>query len=242
MKKIYVIGFGAGDESGMTLHARKLLRDCDIIVGYSTYAELMRKLFPEKEFFTTPMKGERQRCEKAFEFAENGMTAAVISSGDSGVYGMASLVCELAEEHPGVDIEIAPGVTAALSGGALLGAPLGHDFAVVSLSDLLTPWEIIEKRLKAVGMGDFAVAIYNPESKTRKGYLKKACGILMEYKSPDTISAIVTNIGREGEAFKIMRLKELAEYPADMFSTAFVGNSKTREINGRMVTPRGYEL
>ena len=164
----------------------------------------------------------------------------MICSGDAGVYGMAGLILELLPEFPGVEAEIVPGVTAALSGAALLGAPLGHDFAVISLSDLLTPAEVIEKRLRAAAQGDFSICIYNPSSKKRAGYLKWACRILMEYKRPETVCGLVRNIGREGEAVELMTLSQLMDAGADMFTTVFVGNEATREILGRMVTPRGY--
>lgn len=144
-------------------------------------------------------------------------------------------------EYPEVDIEVVPGVTAALSGGALLGAPLGHDFAVISLSDLLTPWEVIEKRLHAAAMGDFAVALYNPSSKKRADYLARACDILLEQKPADTVCGIARNIGRDGSSVQIMTLRELHNTSVDMFCTVFIGSSSTRDVNGRMVTPRGYK-
>ena len=167
---------------------------------------------------------------------------AMICSGDAGVYGMAGLILEIGREYPEVSVEIVPGVTAASSGAAVLGAPLMHDFAVISLSDLLTPWETIEKRLRAAAMGDLCVCIYNPSSKKRAGYLRRACEILMEEKSPDTVCGAVKNIGREGEESQVMTLGELSGYEADMFTTVFVGNSQTMELSGAMVTPRGYRL
>ena len=157
------------------------------------------------------------------------------------MYKRQGLILELKNDDD-INIKIIPGVTAALSGGALLGAPLGHDFAVISLSDLLTPYDVIEKRLKYAAMGDFAICIYNPSSKKRKDYLRKACEILLEYKKPDTVCGIVKNIGRNEETKLIMTLEELKEYEADMFTTVFVGNSNTYVKDGYIITPRGYIL
>lgn len=238
---LYIVGFGAGNEDGMTLAARKAIEKSDLIVGYTVYTDLLRKIFPDKEYFQTPMMKEKERCQKAVETAAAGKTVSIICSGDSGVYGMASLALELAADYPQLKTEVIPGITAALSGGALAGAPLGHDFAVISLSDLLTPWETIEKRLECAAEGDFAIAIYNPSSKKRQDYLKKACDVLLRYKSGDTVCAAAKNIGREGEAYSVMTLSELRNYEADMFTTVFVGSSQTRNINGKMVTPRGYK-
>lgn len=238
---LYIVGFGAGNEDGMTLAARKAIEKSDLIVGYTVYTDLLRKIFPDKEYFQTPMMKEKERCQKAVETAAAGKTVSIVCSGDSGVYGMASLALELAADYPQLKTEVVPGITAALSGGALAGAPLGHDFAVISLSDLLTPWEKIEKRLECAAEGDFAIAIYNPSSKKRHDYLKKACDVLLRYKSGDTVCAAAKNIGREGETYSVMMLSELRNYEADMFTTVFVGSSQTRNINGKMVTPRGYK-
>jgi precorrin-3B C17-methyltransferase len=189
------------------------------------------------------MTREVERCRAALDAVYNGETVAVICSGDSGVYGIAGLIYQLSAEYEQtIDIEVIPGVTAALSGAAVLGAPLTHDFAVISLSDLLTPWELIERRLRLAGEGDFCVALYNPSSVKRADYLAKACDILLERKAPDTLCGMVRNIGREGESSRLLTLAELRDTPADMFTTVFVGNAQTRNINGKMVTPRGYEL
>lgn len=242
MNKLYAVGIGPGDYEKITLEAEKVLSSCDVIVGYTVYVDLVREHFPGKEFLTTPMRREEERCRMAFEEAAKGKTTAMICSGDAGVYGMAGLILEIGREYPEVSVEIVPGVTAASSGAAVLGAPLMHDFAVISLSDLLTPWETIEKRLRAAAMGDLCVCIYNPSSKKRAGYLRRACEILMEEKSPDTVCGAVKNIGREGEESQVMTLGELSGYEADMFTTVFVGNSQTMELSGAMVTPRGYRL
>lgn len=237
MSKLYVVGIGPGNPDSMTFRAKQAIDTAEVIAGYSTYIDLIRPLFPNKEYLVTAMRQETARCQMAIECAKTRPTA-MVSSGDAGVYGMASLLFELAEGQ--VDIEVIPGVTAALSGAACLGAPLGHDFAVISLSDLLTPWETIEKRLRLAAQADFCIAIYNPASHKRADYLRRASGILLECASGDTICGVVRNIERDGEECHILTLKELADFPADMFTTVFIGNSKTRVIAGHMVTPRGY--
>ena len=241
MNKIYVVGIGPGEYEQMTIRAVKALEESDCIIGYTVYVKLIEDHFKDKEFLTTPMTKEVDRCQMAYEEALKGKTVSMICSGDAGVYGMAGLMYEVGKDYPEVEAEIIPGVTAALSGAALLGAPLGHDFCLISLSDLLTPWGKIEARLKAACEGDFCVCLYNPSSKRRKDYLDRACSLMLEYKSPDTVCGIAENIGREGESFKVMSLKELKDTPVDMFTTVFIGNSQTRDINGKMVTPRGYK-
>ncbi len=238
--KIYVVGTGAGSADGMTYEARKVLENAEVIVGYTVYADLVKKLLPDKEYFTSAMKQERERCEKAVEMAAQGKRVAVICSGDAGVYGMASLVHEVAAEYEDIEVCVVAGVSAMLSGGALVGAPLGHDFAVISLSDLLTPWEKIEKRLECAAIGDFAICLYNPSSKKRRDYLQKACDIILKYRDTKTVCAAARNIGRDGEEYSVMTLEELREYQADMFTTVFIGNSMTKVIKNKMVTPRGY--
>ena len=240
--KLYIVGTGAGNAGGMTLDAQSAIQASDIVVGYTLYVELLRSIFPEKNYLSTGMKSEAERVNLALSEAQNGKTVALICSGDSGVYGMGRPVApQPSENYTNIDIEIVPGVTAALSGGALLGAPLGHDFAVISLSDLLTPWDVIEKRLLAAAYGDFAVAVYNPSSRKRADYLRRACEILLEQKSPDTICGIARNIGREECSIIVLTLSELRDTPVDMFCTVFIGSSSTRNINGKMVTPRGYK-
>ena len=233
------MGFGAGNYEGMTIAAERAISESSLIVGYTVYAELMKKYFPEKRYEVTAMTKERDRVILALERAQN-ETVSLICSGDSGIYGMAGLALELAENYPDADIEIVPGVTAAVSGAAVLGAPLTHDFAVISLSDLLTPWEKIEKRIMLAAEADFTVVLYNPSSKKRADYLAKACDIMLRHKSPVTVCGYVKNIGREGEESHILTLSELRDTPVDMFTTVFVGNSETKAIGGKMVTPRGY--
>ena len=242
MSKIYVAGIGPGDYDQMTGRVIRALNESDVIIGYTVYVDLVREHFPGKEFLTTPMRKEVDRCVLAFEEAEKGHTVSMICSGDAGVYGMAGLMYEVGENYPDVELEIIPGVTAATGGAAVLGAPLIHDFCLISLSDLLTPWEKIEARLLGASQADFVICLYNPSSKKRHDYLQRACDLMMRYKSPETVCGMVTNIGREGETARIMTLKELRDAKADMFTTVFVGNSQTKVIGGKMVTPRGYRM
>ena len=235
-----MVGIGPGDYREMTLRAVDALNASDAIVGYQVYVDLVREHFPGKEFHTTPMRREVERCRLALEIARAGRNVAMICSGDAGVYGMAGLIYELRGADADVAVEVVGGLTAATSGAAKLGAPLTHDFAVISLSDLLTPWETIERRLECAAIGDFAVALYNPGSAKRRDCLRRACDILLRHASPETVCGVARNIGREGEFTRLMTLAQLRDYEADMFTTAFVGNSQTRVIGGRMVTPRGY--
>ena len=242
MGKIYVVGIGPGKRDMMTAQAKEALDRADVIVGYKTYIDLVRDDYSEKEFYENGMCGEIERCEKCVEYAREGRTVALICSGDAGVYGMASPLLEVAEKENFSDVEIIPGVTAALGGAAILGAPLSHDFCIISLSDLLTPWEIIEKRLRAAAEGDFCIAIYNPSSKKRADYLYRACNILMEKLSKDTACGYVKNIGRDGCEKKVCTLEELSQENVDMFVTVFIGNSQTQISDGKLITPRGYKL
>ncbi len=240
MKKLYVVGIGPGGADGMTERAVRVLSESDVIAGYTVYVDLIRERFPGREFLTTPMRREEERVRLALAEAAAGKTVAMVSSGDPGVFGMSCLCEELAGEYPGVEVETVPGVSAMLSGAAVLGAPLSHDFAVISLSDLLTPWETIERRLRAAAEADFVICLYNPASHKRKDHLRRACGIVLEKASPDTVCGVARNVGREGEETRLLTLAELRDYEADMFTTVFIGNSQTRVIGGRMVTPRGY--
>ncbi len=239
---VYVVGIGPGSEGMMTQQARRILENCDVIIGYTVYVELLRKIFPQKEYQTTPMRREEERCRMAFREAQKGRVTAMVCSGDAGVYGLAGLMFEVGAEYPDCFLRVIPGVTAALAGGALLGAPLGHDFAVISLSDLLTPWETIEKRLRLAAMADLALCIYNPSSKKRGDYLLKACDILLEVIEEDRVCGLAFQVGREGEQWEVLTLKELRLRPVDMFTTVFIGNSTTKNLQGKMVTPRGYRM
>ena len=242
MAKCVVVGIGPGKYSGMTMEADEAVKAADVIVGYKKYVELVMPHYADKEFFDNGMRQETDRCREALRLASEGKNVAVVCSGDSSVYGMAGLVHELSPEYENVEVSVIPGVTAALSGGAVLGAALGHDFAVISLSDLLTPWELIEKRLDACASADMCMALYNPSSHKRADYLQKACDILLKSKSPDTVCGTVNNIGREGETASTMTLAQLRDTKVDMFTTVFIGNAQTKVINGKMVTPRGYRI
>lgn len=248
MKKLYVVGIGPGNRESMTVAAVKALTEADLICGYSTYIAIIKEMFADdesfagKEYYETPMTKEIDRCRYSLAAADSDRTVAMVCSGDAGVYGMASPVLEAARDFPDVDIEIVPGVTAAMSGGALLGAPLGHDFAVISLSDRLTPWEIIEKRLKAAAAGDFCIALYNPRSHSRKDALEKAVEILKNAGlSAETPVGIANAVGREEPTIILSCLDGIPYEECGMVSTVFIGNSQTYLDGVQMITPRGYE-
>lgn len=240
--KLYVIGIGPGGEENMTLRAVKALRNCECVAGYSLYLSLINNLIKDKTLIETGMTQETIRCTAARDAALSGKRVAVVSSGDAGVYGMAGLMLELCEGYPEIEVEVIPGVTAACSGGALLGSPLTGDFACVSLSDLLTPWELIEKRLRNAAAGEFTIVLYNPGSRKRTEHFKRACDILLEYLDPDTLCGVTRNISRKGEEYALMSLGEMRNISVDMLDTVFIGSPKTKEIAGRMVTLRGYPL
>ena len=246
---IYIVGIGPGDKSMMTQEAFEAMEHADVIVGYTVYVDLVKELFPGKQFFTTPMRQEVERCRACFDFAKDNKTVAFICSGDAGVYGMAAPMLELMPEYENKDgitsdnIIVVPGITAAISGASVLGAPINHDFCVISLSDLLTPWEVIEKRLKAAIEGDFAIALYNPSSKKRHDYLQKACDIMLAAGADKKRACgYVENIGREGTKSTVLTLEELREAEVNMFTTVFIGNSKSEIISGKLVTKRGYQI
>ena len=238
--KIYIIGIGPGAEEMMTGEAISALENSDIIIGYTVYVKLLGERFATKEMLTTPMRQETERCKLCFEEAAKGKQVALICSGDAGIYGLASLMYEIGKEYPETELIVIPGITAASSGAAVLGAPLNHDFCVISLSDLLTPWEKIEKRLVAAAEGDFAIAIYNPSSHKRKDYLMRACDILLRVIEEDRPCGYVENIGRVGTKAVTCTLKELRETQVNMFTTVFIGNSGSELIDGKLITKRGY--
>lgn len=240
---LYVVGMGPGDIEGMTIRAYNALEESEVITGYTTYVELIKDKFPGKEWIATPMMQEEKRCQMALDTALSGKDVAMVCSGDSGIYGMAGLLFELKEKddkYSAVSIEVVPGVTAACSGASLLGAPIGHDFAVISLSDLLTPFSLIIKRIRCAAEADFAICLYNPASKKRKDYLRIACEEILNYRKADTVCGYTRQIGRKEETFGILTLDQLREFDADMFTTVFIGNSMTRNIGSKMITPRGY--
>ena len=230
---VSVVGLGPGDAQFLTAQARHALQEADVLCGYTVYIDLVRPLYPEKETYATGMTREIDRCRWALQTAQTGKTVALVCSGDAGVYGLARPLLELAA---------VPGLTAALSGAAGLGAPLAHDFCVISHSDRLTPGEMIEKRLACAAMGDFCVALYNPSSKGRPDYLQKAVRILLQNgKGAGTLCGVVRSIGRTGQQSSQMTLAELEHTTVDMFTTVFIGAGTTQAVAGRMVTPRGYE-
>lgn len=244
MNKIFVVGLGPGNLNQSTERALEALEESDVLAGYTVYIDLVKDRFGHKEMISTAMKKEADRCNLAVDEAVKGKTVSMVCSGDAGVYGMAGLMYEVVNARglaEAIDIEVIPGITAACSGAAVLGAPLIHDFTVISLSDLLTPWELIEKRLECAAMGDFSICLYNPSSIKRHDYLQKACDILLKHRLPENIAGYVQNIGREGETGIVMDLKTLRDTKVDMFTTVFIGNSKTKNMNGKMVTPRGYK-
>ena len=242
MNVLYVVGLGPGGSRWMTWEARAALEQAEVLCGYTVYLDLIRGEFPDKEYFSTPMTQEIERCRAALERARSGRTTALVCSGDAGVYGMAGPVLELAPQFPEVEIQVVPGVTAALAGAAVLGAPLMHDFAVLSLSELLTPWEVIRRRLELAAQGDFVLCLYNPSSRRRRDHLRMACDIVLVHRGPETVCGWVRNAGRAQEEHQVLTLGELREAQVDMFTTVFIGSAATRRIGDRMVTPRGYEL
>lgn len=239
---LYVVGLGPGGLDGMTIEAKRALEQCDCIIGYTTYIQLIKDYFSPDEWLSTGMKKEVVRCRLAVDEARKGKTVAMVSSGDAGIYGMAGIMYEVAEPYDDVDICVIPGVTAAASGAARLGAPIVTDCCLISLSDLLTPWDTIEKRLDCAAMGDFVICLYNPSSKKRADYAKKASAIILRHQRPDTPVGIVRNIGRDGEETELTTLAELGNTQLDMFTTVIIGNSQTKVVGKHLVTPRGYHL
>ncbi len=240
--RIYIIGIGPGKEEMMTMEALQALEKSDVIIGYTVYVKLLGERFAGKKMMTTPMRQETERCKLCFEEAARGKQVALICSGDAGIYGLASLMYEIGRDYPETELMVISGITAASSGAAVLGAPLNHDFCVISLSDLLTPWEKIERRLLAAAEGDFAIAIYNPSSHRRKDHLTRACDILLRVIEGERPCGYVENIGREGTRAATCTLKELRETQVNMFTTVFIGNSGSEIINGKLVTKRGYQI
>ncbi|MDR3230447.1 MAG: precorrin-3B C(17)-methyltransferase, partial [Synergistaceae bacterium] len=239
---VYVVSLGPGGPGEITPRAEAALERSDVIVGYRAYVDLIADRWAHKEIIASAMKQEVDRCRRALELALSGRVVALVSSGDAGVYGMAGLMLEVADGSPEVEIEVVPGITAACSAAAVLGAPLSHDFAVVSLSDLLTPWPLIEKRLTLATEADFVLCLYNPASRGRRDYLRRACDVILAGRDAPTPSGWVRNIGRENQTHKILPLAELRDEELDMLCTVVVGNASTKTLAGRIVTPRGYRL
>lgn len=236
---ILVVGLGPGGCDQMTGRAAAALERCDVILGYKTYIDLIQPLFDgRKELLSSPMRGEEERCREALRRSLNGQTVGLVSSGDPGVYGMAGIMLEIAAGK--TEVQIIPGMTAACTAAAVLGAPLMHDFAVISLSDLLTPWTTIEKRLTAAAAADFIICLYNPASVGRPHHLHRAAEVIMRHREPETPAGWVRNAGRSDESHGISTLAKIADEPIDMLCTVIIGSSSTRLIDDRMVTPRGY--
>lgn len=240
MGNVIVVGIGPGDYENMTVRADRALQNCDVIIGYHVYVDLVKERYPGKEYLTTPMTQEAKRCQMALDIAGKGKNVAMVCSGDSGIYGMAALIYELRGESRVPEIQVIPGLTAACSGAALLGAPLTHDFAVISLSDRLTSWEKIERRLEAAAVADLSIVLYNPASRGRPDHLRRACDILLRHLPADRPCGVAQHIGREGENRRVLTLGQLRDAGVDMFCTVFVGNEMTKIISGNLVTPRGY--
>lgn len=240
--KLSVVGFGPGALDNMTIRAERTIRECDLVIGYNAYIDMIKGYFPsDKKYISTGMMKEVERCRIAVEEAQKGKHVSIVSSGDSGIYGMAGIIFEVAGEMKAdIEIDVVPGMTAASTAASVLGAPLMHDMAIISLSDLMTPLDQIMERVECAGKGDFVVALYNPKSKNRSDYLEKAASILMRHRSPDTPVGVVRNAGREGEEKSITTLSGLAKADVDMFCIVIVGNSNTFVSGGRMITPRGY--
>lgn len=242
--KLLVVGTGPGAGSALTIQAAEILENCDCVAGYNLYINLLDKsLLARKLVISSGMKAERERCQKAAAAAREGMTVALISSGDPGVYAMAALALEILEEENALDsvpFQVIPGVPALCAGAALLGAPIGHDFACVSLSDLLTPWSIIQRRLDAAFGADFVCVLYNPRSRGRPDYLKKTLETAKKYRSPACPVGLARNISRAGQSTLIATLDSFDPELADMLSLVIIGNSETRVVGGYMLTPRGY--
>jgi precorrin-2 C(20)-methyltransferase len=239
---VWIVGIGPGDPDLLSQRVWKLLHSAEDIVGYDGYLKQLEPLGLSACLHNSPIGDELRRAERALELARQGRRVVVVSSGDAGVYGMASLVLEAAATGPEIPIEVVPGITAALSAAARLGAPLGHDFACISLSDLLTPWPVIEDRLETAGRGDFVVVLYNPISQRRGWQLLRARDILRRHRGPETPVGLVSRAYRNGQEIRLTTLGELTAEGVSMQTTVIVGSSRTRMVQGRMVTPRGYDL
>ncbi|HET6419743.1 MAG TPA: cobyric acid synthase, partial [Geobacteraceae bacterium] len=247
MSKLFVVGIGPGDLKHMTYEAREAIESAEVVVGYTTYLKLVEPLLGGKEIFSSGMTKETERCREAVRLASDGRTVALVSGGDAGIYGMAGLALELANDPASAplaapEIVIVPGISALQAAASVLGAPLMHDFAVISLSDLLTPWEMIEKRLEAAAAADFVTVLYNPRSKGRTRHIDLAREILLAARSPRTPIGIVRNACRDGEEKIVTTLADMPIDRIDMFSLVIIGNSATFvDRHGKMITPRGYD-
>lgn len=238
MGKLYVIGIGPGGLDHMTLRAKEAIDECNIVVGYNKYIDMIKHLVENKELFSTGMRGEEARCKKALELSKDN-TVALISTGDSGIYGMAGLILQMQNDEV---VEVIPGVTASSAAGSVIGAPLMHDNCNISLSDLMTPYDLIKKRVRNAADADMIISLYNPRSKGRPHYLREAIEIIKEYRSLDTPVAVVRHALRDGQEVRMFTLENFDEEVVDMFSIVIVGNSQSFIKNGKFITPRGYDV
>ena len=239
--KIYVVGIGPGKKADMTFKAYEKMKNSDIIVGYKTYTDLIKEYFPNTEIRSSSMMKEVDRCLEVLYLAKAGKNVALISSGDAGIYGMAGIMYEIINENDDIEVEVIAGVTATNAAAAIVGAPIMHDYVTISLSNLLTDWELIKKRLELAAQGDFIVSLYNPKSKGRTTQIAEAQKIMLKYKSKDTPVAIVRNAGRENEEYEITTLENMLDFEINMLTIVLIGNSNTYVKNGKIITPRGYE-
>lgn len=238
MGKLYVIGIGPGGLDHMTLRAKEAIDECNIVIGYNKYIDMIKPLVENKELFSTGMRGEEARCKKALELSKDN-TVALISTGDSGIYGMAGLILQMQNDEV---IEVIPGVTASSAAASVIGAPLMHDNCNISLSDLMTPYDLIKKRVRNAADSDMIISLYNPRSKGRPHYLREAIEIIKEYRSLDTPVAVVRHALRDGQEVRMFTLENFYEEVVDMFSIVIVGNSQSFIKNGKFITPRGYDV
>ena len=239
MGKLYVIGIGPGGLEHMTLKAKQAIEESNIVVGYNKYIDMIKPLVEDKELFSTGMRGEEARCRKALELSKENNTVALISTGDSGIYGMAGLILQMQEDEI---VEIIPGVTASSAAGSVIGAPLMHDNCNISLSDLMTPYDLIKKRVRNAADADMIISLYNPRSKGRPHYLREAIEIIKEYRELNTPVAVVRHALRDGQEYKLFTLENFDEEVVDMFSIVIVGNSQSFIKSGKFITPRGYDV
>ena len=239
MGKLYVIGIGPGGLEHMTLRAKEAIEESNIVVGYNKYIDMIKPLVENKELFSTGMRGEEARCRKALELSKEDNTVALISTGDSGIYGMAGLILQMQKDE---NVEIIPGVTASSAAGSVVGAPLMHDNCNISLSDLMTPYELIKKRVRNAADADMIISLYNPRSKGRPYYLREAIEIIKEYRDLNTPVAVVRHALRDGQEYKLFNLENFDEEVVDMFSIVIVGNSQSFVKEGKFITPRGYDV
>lgn len=238
MGKLYVIGIGPGGLEHMTLKAKEAIEKSDVIVGYTKYIDMIKPLIEDKEVFMTGMRGEEARCKEALRLSKD-KDVALVSTGDSGIYGMAGLILELREDE---DVEVIPGLTASSAAGSVIGAPLMHDNCNISLSDLMTPYELIKKRVKMAADGDFIISLYNPRSKGRANYLRECIDIIREFRDDNTPVAVVRHALREGQEVKLFNIGNFDDTVVDMFSIVIVGNSQSYIKDGKFITPRGYKI